>query len=186
MTLLKTSRRDFMKLAASAGGGLMLGFHWTGSAASSLMEVVDESAVAAGTVDFNSYLSISSEGVITIFSPNPELGQNIRTSFPMVVAEELDADWSKVKVLPGAAGSKEIRETGNRRKWGNTSFLGAVTESRGNGPSDVDGSRLKKVECSSHIVDNGKQYGYPRRKAERKSVMVNWQRKPLEFLFRLK
>lgn len=51
-----------------------------------------------GNASFNSYLSIANDGTITIFSPNPELGQNIKTSFPMVVAEELDADWSKVKV----------------------------------------------------------------------------------------
>ncbi len=107
-TLLKTSRRDFMKLAASASGGLMIGFHWTSSAATSLMEVVDGSAVAAGTVDFNSYLAISSEGVITILSPNPELGQNIKTSFPMIVAEELDADWSKVKVVQAVLDSKKF------------------------------------------------------------------------------
>lgn len=97
MTFLKTTRRDFMKLAATAGGGLLLGFHWTDSAASSTIGVIDEAA--AGDVGFNSYLSISSDGVITIFSPNPELGQNIKTSFPMIVAEELDADWSQVKVL---------------------------------------------------------------------------------------
>ena len=107
-TMLKTSRRDFMKLAATAGGGLMLGFHWTDSAASSVIGVVDESAVAAGAVDFNSYLSISTEGIVTIFSPNPELGQNIKTSFPMVVAEELDADWSKVKVVQAALDPKKF------------------------------------------------------------------------------
>ena len=48
---------------------------------------------------FNSYLSIATNGTITIFSPNPELGQNIMTSFPMIVAEELDADGTKVKVV---------------------------------------------------------------------------------------
>lgn len=101
-TFTKTSRRDFMKLAATASGGLLLGFHWTGAAASSVLEVVDDTALAVGNIDFNSFLSISSEGVITIFSPNPELGQNIKTSFPMIVAEELDADWGKVKVIQAA------------------------------------------------------------------------------------
>ncbi|HEY5918512.1 MAG TPA: molybdopterin cofactor-binding domain-containing protein, partial [Chryseolinea sp.] len=95
---ITTSRRNFMKLAATATGGLYLGFHWTADA-SPIMQVLDESAVASGNIGFNSYLSISTEDVITIMSPNPELGQNIKTSFPMVVAEELDADWSKVKVL---------------------------------------------------------------------------------------
>jgi isoquinoline 1-oxidoreductase beta subunit len=96
MTLPKTNRRNFIKLAATAGGGLLLGFHWSGSEAS-VIKVVD--GLAADDISFNSYLSISPDNVITIFSPNPELGQNIKTSFPMVVAEELDADWSKVKVV---------------------------------------------------------------------------------------
>jgi isoquinoline 1-oxidoreductase subunit beta len=97
-TQLKTNRRNFLKLAATAGAGLMLGFHWSNSAASSIA-VVPEGALAGGEINFNSYLSISPDNIITIFSPNPELGQNIKTSFPMIVAEELDADWSKVKVL---------------------------------------------------------------------------------------
>lgn len=87
-----------MKLAAATGGGLMLGFHW-GDSEASAMEVLSNEAIAAGDQTFNSYLSISTDGVITIFSPNPELGQNIKTSFPLIVAEELDADWSKVKVV---------------------------------------------------------------------------------------
>lgn len=87
-----------MKLAAAAGGGLMLGFHWSNSSATS-MEVVTKEALASADNTFNSYLSISPDGVITILSPNPELGQNIKTSFPLIVAEELDADWSKVKVV---------------------------------------------------------------------------------------
>ena len=97
-TLTKTSRRNFMKLAAAAGGGLMLGFHWSSTEAAA-MEVLSEETLGSANINFNSYLSISPDGVITIFSPNPELGQNIKTSFPLIVAEELDADWSKVKVL---------------------------------------------------------------------------------------
>ena len=105
-TLLKTNRRDFIKLAATAGGGLFLGFQLNQSTASP-MEVLSPSDVAAGNIDFNSYLSISPENVITIFSPNPELGQNIKTSFPMIVAEELDADWSKVRVMQAVLDSKK-------------------------------------------------------------------------------
>lgn len=102
----KTNRRNFLKLAATAGGGLLLGFHWTGSEASaSDIKVV---GTAADAIDFNSYLSISPDGVITIMSPNPELGQNIKTSFPMVVAEELDADWSKVKVVQAPLDTKKF------------------------------------------------------------------------------
>lgn len=100
----KPTRRDFLKIATTVGGGLMLGFHW--SETSGAMHVID-SAAPAGDINFNSYLSISPDDVITIFSPNPELGQNIKTSFPMIVAEELDADWQKVKVVQAALDTKK-------------------------------------------------------------------------------
>lgn len=101
-TMMKTNRRGFIKLGLSAGGGLMLGFNWSSAVAS-----IENFSAAATHVDFNSYLAISPEDVITIFSPNPELGQNIKTSFPMVVAEELDADWKKVKVVQAPLDTKK-------------------------------------------------------------------------------
>lgn len=82
-------------MTALAGGGLVLGFNWFSAEAAPKMV----SNAAAGGIEFNSYLSIATDGTITIMSPNPELGQNIMTSFPMVVAEELEADWKKVNVL---------------------------------------------------------------------------------------
>src|SRR5690606_29339053 len=100
-TLTKTNRRDFMKIATAAGGGLLLGFYWNGSEASA-MASIGNAALAEGEIGFNSYLSISPDNVVTIFSPNPELGQNIKTTFPMIVADELDADWSKVQVIQAA------------------------------------------------------------------------------------
>jgi isoquinoline 1-oxidoreductase beta subunit len=97
--LENTSRRSFMKIAATAGGGLFLGFNWTNSSA--LPVVVNASEVVAGSVNFNSYLSIGTDNIITIISPNPEIGQGIKTAFPMVIAEELDADWKLVKTVQG-------------------------------------------------------------------------------------
>jgi len=88
-----------MKIAAAAGGGLFLGFNWTNSTA--LPVVVDAKSIAAGSINFNSYLSIGTDNIITIVSPNPEIGQGIKTAFPMVVAEELDADWKQVKTVQG-------------------------------------------------------------------------------------
>lgn len=79
------------------GGGLLLGFSWFSAEAET--PVIMNKANFTGELGFNSYLSIGTDGTITIFSPNPELGQNIMTSFPMIVAEELDADWTKVKVV---------------------------------------------------------------------------------------
>jgi isoquinoline 1-oxidoreductase beta subunit len=97
-TLNKTSRRDFIKITSMTGGGLLLGFSWF--SAEGETPVIMNKANFAGELGLNnSYLSIATDGTITIFSPNPELGQNIMTSFPMIVAEELDADWTKVKVV---------------------------------------------------------------------------------------
>ncbi len=96
---MKTNRRDFLKIAATTGGGLLLGFHFTRCDSPAKMKVVTDDELMAQAVNYNSFLSISPDDHIVIFSPNPELGQNIKTSFPMIVAEELDADWSKVRVM---------------------------------------------------------------------------------------
>ncbi|HEU5164130.1 MAG TPA: molybdopterin cofactor-binding domain-containing protein, partial [Chitinophagaceae bacterium] len=106
-TLNKTSRRDFIKITSLTGGGLVLGFSWFGSEAA---PVILNKAVATGDLNFNSYLSIATDGTITIFSPNPELGQNVMTSFPMIVADELDADWNKVKVVQAPLDKKFDRQ----------------------------------------------------------------------------
>lgn len=104
MSTVNKSRRDFLKLTTLTGGGLLLGFSWFSADAKA--PVIAGTADAAATLGFNSYLSIATDGTITILSPNPELGQNIMTSFPMIVAEELDADWTKVKVLQAALDTK--------------------------------------------------------------------------------
>ncbi|GAA0877219.1 xanthine dehydrogenase family protein molybdopterin-binding subunit [Algoriphagus jejuensis] len=97
-TVTKASRRDFLKIAGSSVGGLVIGFSWF-SCDSPKMEVVSTEEILANAKSFNSFLSISPSGDVVIYSPNPELGQNIKTSFPMVVAEELEADWEKVRVV---------------------------------------------------------------------------------------
>jgi isoquinoline 1-oxidoreductase beta subunit len=101
------SRRDFLKMSAITGGGLVLGFNWFSSDANAATVFT---SVAPGDINFNSYLSIATDGTITILSPNPELGQNIITSFPMVVAEELEADWKKVKVVQANLDNKFDRQ----------------------------------------------------------------------------
>src|SRR4030095_13027466 len=107
-TLNKASRRDFIKITSLTGGGLVLGFSWFGTEA---MPVIVNKATTAGDLSFLNYLSIATDGTITIFSPNPELGQNVMTSFPMIVAEELDADWSKVKAVQAPLDKKFDRQS---------------------------------------------------------------------------
>ena len=106
-TLNKPNRRDFLKITSLTGGGLILGISWFGS---EVAPVVLSNAAITGDLNFNSYLSIATNGTITILSPNPELGQNVMTSFPMIVADELDADWSKVKVLQAPLDKKFDRQ----------------------------------------------------------------------------
>lgn len=96
--LMKTNRRDFLKVAGTAAGGLFIGFYWSGCD-SPKMKVLSDEEVLSEAHNFNAFLSISPSGDVVMYSPNPELGQNIMTSFPMVVAEELDADWEKVRVF---------------------------------------------------------------------------------------
>jgi isoquinoline 1-oxidoreductase subunit beta len=95
-----TSRRNFLKLSSLTTGGFILGFNAFG--APQKIPAILSGTSSGEMASFNSYLSIATDGSITIYSPNPELGQNIKTSFPMIVAEELDADWSKVKIEQAA------------------------------------------------------------------------------------
>lgn len=89
-----------------SSGGLLLGFNWFNAEAKSPVNL--DQLPPDAVKGFNSYLSIAKDGTVTILSPNPELGQNIMTSFPMIVAEELDADWSKVKVLQAPLDTKSF------------------------------------------------------------------------------
>ncbi len=85
-------RRRFLKLTGLASGGLVLAF--------SILPAPVKAQGAAGTDAFapNAYLRISPDGGILIYSKAPEIGQGIKTAFPMIVAEELDADWKDVRV----------------------------------------------------------------------------------------
>ena len=73
----------------------MVSFNWLASCVSDTREPLE---LPKEWFEFNSYLKIGDNGVVTIFSPNPEFGQNVMTSMPMIVAEELDVDWEKVIV----------------------------------------------------------------------------------------
>jgi isoquinoline 1-oxidoreductase beta subunit len=98
MQTIKTAygRRSFLKTVAATGGGMVLGFSWLTSCQSK--PEAEVLAMPDEWFEINSYLKIGDNGVTSIYAPNPEFGQNVRTSMPMLVAEELDADWKKVVV----------------------------------------------------------------------------------------
>ena len=101
------SRRNFLKTSVLASGGMLIGFNLlTACKKEAVMPVNIESL---NFNDFNAFIKISDEGYVTIFSPNPEIGQGVKTSMPMIIAEELDVEWSKVNVVQGALDRKNFK-----------------------------------------------------------------------------
>jgi isoquinoline 1-oxidoreductase subunit beta len=101
------SRRAFLSVSAAAGGGMLLALSIPEHAAAA----VAARAPAANEhpehdVDLNAYVTIAPDNTITIMSKIPEIGQGIKTSLPMIVAEELDADWHNVRIVQAPLDAK--------------------------------------------------------------------------------
>ncbi|RRQ47893.1 xanthine dehydrogenase family protein molybdopterin-binding subunit [Maribacter algicola] len=101
MTHVKTplGRRAFLKNTGLASGGLIIGFSWLNSCkpkAVSEKELEMALEMPKEWSEFNSYIKIGENGVVTLMAPNPEFGSNVKTSLPMILAEELDVDWKMV------------------------------------------------------------------------------------------
>src|SRR5690349_11918375 len=89
------NRRSFLKVSALASGGMILSFSWLAGCNPTEEET---STLPKEWFELNSYIKIADNGAVTLFAPNPEFGQNVKTSLPMLVAEELDIDWKNVLV----------------------------------------------------------------------------------------
>ena len=74
---------------------MVIGFSWLASCKPSPEEIAN---LPKEWFEINGFLKIGDNGMATIMSPNPEIGQNVKTSMPMIVAEELDIAWSNVIV----------------------------------------------------------------------------------------
>nr|WP_315165444.1 molybdopterin cofactor-binding domain-containing protein [uncultured Flavobacterium sp.] len=126
------SRRSFLKVTTISGGGMMIGFSW-------LMGLKPNEAIASslkineeGHVEFNGYIQITTENKIKIFCPNPEFGQNVMTSLPMLIAEELDVDWENCIVEQAPYDTKLYKR---QFTGGSNSIRQAWKELRGVGAS---------------------------------------------------
>ena len=110
MTVIKTKigRRSFLKTSAALGGGIMIGFNWLVSC-KSLSPEHKGISIPKEWFDINGYIKIGDTGMVTIYSPNPEIGQNVMTSMPMIVAEELDVRWDHVVVEQGELDEDSFR-----------------------------------------------------------------------------
>src|SRR5258707_305692 len=90
--IINLSRRNFLKTSALAGGGLILGVHLPG-----LVRAAGAPQHEASPFQLNAFVRIGQDDTVTVIVNHSEMGQGPYTSIPMMVAEELDADWSKVR-----------------------------------------------------------------------------------------
>ncbi len=92
------SRRRFIKVGGLVGGGLVLAVT-LGPAA---LRAVARRGGGGPPVTPTAYVQVKPDGTVVLYAKNPEIGQGVKTALPMIVAEELDADWSKVRVEQSA------------------------------------------------------------------------------------
>ena len=101
------NRRSFLQVSAAAGGGLLVGAclpSWTGT----------DLVSAAGSFEPNVWIKVNTDDTVRIMLTMLEMGQGVMTSMPMLVAEELDFDWSRIKT----------EWAGADPKYGNPNFGG--------------------------------------------------------------
>ena len=95
MTTLPVTRRSFLRASVLAGGGFMLALHFDPVA-----EALGQAPAAPAPPPLSplAFIRIAADGAVTIMAKNPEVGQGIKTSLPMLLAEELDVEWKAVTV----------------------------------------------------------------------------------------
>ena len=142
MSTMKLNRRKFIIASASAAGGLMLGFRLPAGAQASAIK--DEPWMAdEGGQEVNAWLVIDPDDTVTIRVAQSEMGEGVLTGMPMLVAEELQCDWSKVRAVyadvnrhvrntaePYMVAAGAAKETDNLYQRMSTGGSGAVRRSR--------------------------------------------------------
>jgi isoquinoline 1-oxidoreductase beta subunit len=118
MTMTFT-RRNFLQIAASAAGGLVIGFPMAARAQT-------EAAAGATGNEINAWLTIDADNIVSIVTPHTEMGQGAFTAVPMMVAEELDIPWENVRHVFADAN----RHVNNDNLYTTTSTGGSTTVSR--------------------------------------------------------
>lgn len=90
------NRREFLKLTGLAGGGFALAFYFKSGPGAEAAQ-----AVASGDFAPNAFIRISPAGAVTIVSKQPEMGQGVKTSLPMIIAEQLEVPWKDITIEQG-------------------------------------------------------------------------------------
>src|SRR3984885_5738334 len=89
----RIDRRSFLKVSAAGAGGVLIGLYVQPKAAGQA-----RGGPPVPSPDPHTYIKIAADGAVTIVAKNPEVGQGIKTMLPMLIADELDADWKSLKI----------------------------------------------------------------------------------------
>jgi len=133
--IINISRRDFLKTGALMGGGLVLGFSLPVR-----IPLAEGAARSSKSFTPNAFIRIGTDNLVTVIVNKSEMGQGVYTALPMLIAEELECDWTKIQVeaapvdpaynhtewgpLQGTGGSSSVRSTWMQfRKAGATARL---------------------------------------------------------------
>ncbi|MEM9936617.1 MAG: molybdopterin cofactor-binding domain-containing protein, partial [Bacteroidota bacterium] len=162
---IKVNRRSFIKVSAAAGGGMVLGFNWLTSCTTTPVPSAPKE-----WFDVNAFLRIADNGMVTIMSPNPEIGQGVKTSMPMIVAEELDIAWKDVIVEQAAlntekytrqlaGGSQSIRQGWESLRMAGATARRMLVEAAAK-QWEVPASECRTDAGKVFHEDSGKSMGY--------------------------
>src|SRR2546425_5639938 len=107
-TTKQFNRRSFIKVSALAGGGMLIGFYTE----KGLLAQQRGPAPVPTPINPNTYIKVHPDNTFTIVAKNPETGQGIRNSLPMIIADEFDVDWKQVKIEQADRDDKYGRDMG--------------------------------------------------------------------------
>jgi isoquinoline 1-oxidoreductase beta subunit len=120
-TTKQLNRRSFIKVSALAGGGILIGFYTENGL---LAQERGGGAPAVTPINPKTYIKVHPDNTFTIVAKNPETGQGIRNSLPMIIADEFDVDWKQVKIEQSDRDDKYGRDMGapnvGQREGGST------------------------------------------------------------------
>ncbi|MGA2020588.1 MAG: xanthine dehydrogenase family protein molybdopterin-binding subunit [Candidatus Sulfotelmatobacter sp.] len=102
----KLERRDFLKISVAASGGLLIGIRFPGISGLAVAQSSAAQPASANTFMPNAFVRIGTDERVTVIVNHSEMGQGVYTSLPMLLADELDADWSKVGFEPAPVDPK--------------------------------------------------------------------------------
>ena len=157
-------RRDFLKLTGLAGGGFALAFYIRSGG-----EAAAADAAATGDFSPNAFVRIARTGAVTIVSKQPEMGQGVKTSLPMIIAEQLEVPWKDIAIEQGDFDEK---------KYGGQSAGGSQST-----PSNYDNFHVLGATVRTMLVEAAAQtWGVPATECRaEKATVIHTSGKSLKY-----